>query len=256
MPTQAGGSKDHHMYILECESLTKRFGGLVALDNVSFSTKNGEILGLIGPNGAGKTTLFNVIAGLHRPSSGHVRFKGEVISKYPPHKICKKGIARTFQIPQPFKGLTVVETVTVGTAFGNLGAGRFKESDEVIDLVGLSEQTGTLVENLTIANQKKGELAKALATNPSLLLLDEVAAGLNPAEQDHLSELVMKIHHTLNITIIMVEHIMRTVMGLSHRVVVLDMGRVLKDGNPEFISRDREVIEAYLGEDYVEYAER
>jgi len=242
------------MKILECNKIVKKFGGLIALDDVSFSVQNGEILGLIGPNGAGKTTLFNVIAGLYKPTSGEIKFKGEVISKYPPHKICKKGIARTFQVPQPFRGLTVLENVMVGSFFGKMGGAKENETSKVIDFVGLTPQRSTLVENLTIANQKKVEIAKALATNPDLLLLDEVAAGLNPAEQDELSILIREIGRSMNITVIMVEHIMRTVLGLSDRVVVLDMGKILKEGDPMRISEDRQVIEAYLGEEYVGYA--
>jgi branched-chain amino acid transport system ATP-binding protein len=242
------------MEFLECTNVTKNFGGLTALDDVTFFLQEGEILGLIGPNGAGKTTLFNVVAGLYRPTSGQVLFKGELISRYPPHKICKKGVARTFQIPQPFRGLRVLENILVGSFFGNVGGAEKEKALEVIDFVNLTEKEFLLVENLTIADQKRVEIAKALATGPELLLLDEVAAGLNPAEQDELSHLVRKIRDNRNITIIMVEHIMRTVMGLSDRVIVLDMGRILKEGNPEEISEDKDVIEAYLGEEYFEYA--
>ena len=243
------------MAILKCDKITKKFGGLVALDQASFSVSEGEIIGLIGPNGAGKTTLFNVIAGLYHPTSGRVIFNGEVISNYPPHKICKRRIARTFQIPQPFKGLSVLENVAIGAIFGSASKKGFDGAKQILDLLGLYEYRDSLVENLTIANQKKVEIAKALATEPRLLLLDEVAAGLNPAEQDLLSEIVLKVHEELRITIILVEHIMRTVMELSHRIIVLEMGKVLKQGDPEEIRTDPEVIEAYIGEDYYEYVE-
>lgn len=243
------------MVILECNKITKSFGGLIALDNVSFSVEEGELLGLIGPNGAGKTTLFNVIAGLYRPTSGEIKFKGKTITKAAPHQICKKGIARTFQIPQPFKGLTVLENVMVGSFFGNLKGMKKKKSLKIVDFIGLISQKDTLVENLTIADQKKVEIAKALATNPDLLLLDEVAAGLNPAEQDELANLVKEIQNKLDVTIIMVEHIMKAVMGLSSRVIVLDRGHILKEGDPQSIGKDKQVIEVYLGEEYVEYTQ-
>jgi branched-chain amino acid transport system ATP-binding protein len=238
------------MEILTCTNIAKRFGGLEALNDVSFSVQQGEILGLIGPNGAGKTTLFNIISGLYKPTFGKVKFKTEVISGRPPHKICKKGIARTFQIPQPFKGLTVLENVSVGSHFGKYKSSPAMNVLEVIEFVALERLKDTLVENLTISNQKKVEIARSLATGPEVLLLDEVAAGLNPAEQDGLGNLVQGIRDRLNITVVMVEHIMRTVMGLSNRVLVLDMGKVLTIGDPESVGKDKRVIEAYLGEEY------
>jgi branched-chain amino acid transport system ATP-binding protein len=239
------------MQILSCNHIAKRFGGLQALSDVSFSVEQGEILGFVGPNGAGKTTLFNIISGRYKPSSGQVKFKGEVISGRPPHKICKKGIARTFQIPQPFQGLTVFENVSVGSHFGKYKSTSAMNALEVIEFVELDRLTDTLVENLTISDQKRVEIAKSLATGPEVLLLDEVAAGLNPAEQDDLGTLILQIRDQLNITVIMVEHIMRTVMGLSNRVLVLNMGVVLTIGDPESVGKDERVIEAYLGEEYV-----
>jgi branched-chain amino acid transport system ATP-binding protein len=239
------------MEILTCTNIAKRFGGLEALADVSFSVQQGEILGLIGPNGAGKTTLFNIISGLYKPTFGEVKFKTEVISGRPPHKICKKGIARTFQIPQPFKGLTVFENVSVGSHFGKHKSTPAMKALEVIEFVELEQLKDTLVENLTISDQKRVEIAKSLATGPEVLLLDEVAAGLNPAEQDDLGNLVREIRGRLNITVVMVEHIMKTVMGLSSRVLVLDMGKVLTIGDPESVGKDKRVVEAYLGEEYV-----
>lgn len=238
------------MVILECKEIMKKFGGLVALEGVSLSVEKGEILGLIGPNGAGKTTLFNVIAGLYKPTSGEVWFKGKRITGLPPYRICREGVARTFQQPQPFNGLTVLENVKVGYYFGRSKNTKLNILSQVINFLDLSAKKDTLIENLNIAELRRVEIAKALATNPELLLLDEAAAGLNPAEQDELVEIVKKIRDELKITIIIVEHIMRTVMGISDKIVVLHNGRILKQGDPVAVSKDPQVIKAYLGEEY------
>ena len=238
------------MAVLECNSIVKDFAGLRALDDVTFSVEEREIVGLIGPNGAGKTTLFNVIAGLYRPTTGKVTFKEKEITGFPSHQICKAGIARTFQQPQPFNGLSVLQNVMVGHFFGKPGQAKLTVSD-IIDLIGLTPQKDKLVENLTIVGQKRVEIAKALATNPSLLLLDEVASGLNPGEQDDMSNLIRILHDELSITIIVVEHIMRFVMRVGSRIIVLDSGKILTIGDPKTVSKDERVIKAYLGEEYV-----
>jgi len=241
------------MTILECNNVTKKFGGLTALEELTFSVNEGEIVGLIGPNGAGKTTLFNIIAGLFKPTTGEIRFRNEIISNLPPYKICKKGSALTFQIPQPFNGLSVLENIKIGLFFGNRHKNIKKDPMEILEIAGLIDRKDALVENLTISEQKRVELAKSLSTMPNLLLLDEVAAGLNPAEQDDLANLVKNICEKMRITVIMVEHIMRTVMSLSNRVIVLDRGRLLADDKPQAIGQNRQVIEAYLGEEYVKH---
>jgi len=211
--------------------------------------EKGEIIGLIGPNGAGKTTLFNVIAGFYRPTSGSVIFQGQKISGLSSPKICKRGVARTFQVPQPFYGMTVSQNIAVGHDFGKPGGRRLGVS-AIIDLIGLKAQKEELVDNLTISGQKRVELGKALATNPRLLLLDEVSSGLNPGEQGEMLTLIQTLLSELGITIVMVEHVMQTVMKLAGRIVVLNEGRVLETGPPEFISKSEEVIKAYLGEEY------
>jgi branched-chain amino acid transport system ATP-binding protein len=238
------------MAVIECNHIVKDFAGLRALDDVTFSVEDREIVGLIGPNGAGKTTLFNVIAGLYRPTTGEVRFRDKEITGFPSHQICKAGIARTFQQPQPFNGLSVLQNVMVGHFFGKPGKAKLTVSD-IMDLIGLTPQKDELVENLTIVGQKRVEIAKALATNPSLLLLDEVASGLNPGEQDDMSSLIRRLHDELSITVIVVEHIMRLVMRVGSRIIVLDSGKILTIGDPKTVSKDERVIKAYLGEEYV-----
>jgi len=235
--------------LLECSDICKYFGGLRAVDGVSFSVEKGEIIGLIGPNGAGKTTLFNVIAGFYKPTSGSVIFQGQKISGLSSPKICKRGVARTFQVPQPFYGMTVSQNIAVGHYFGKPGERRLGVP-AIIDLIGLKAQEEELVDNLTISDQKRVELGKALATNPRLLLLDEVSSGLNPGEQGEMLTLIQTLLSELGITIVMVEHVMQTVMKLAGRIVVLNEGRVLATGPPEFISKSEEVIKAYLGEEY------
>lgn len=235
--------------IIECNHVSKAFGGLKAVDDVSFSVEEGEILGLIGPNGAGKTTLFNVMAGFYKPTSGEVKFNNEVISGLASPRICKKGIARTFQQPQPFEGLTVLQNVMVGHFFGR-PRNRNLSIEEIIDFVGLTTQKDRLVDDLPILCQKQLEIAKTLATNPTLLLVDEIASGLTAAEQDEIVSLIQNIHDELNITVLAIEHIMRTIMRVADRIIVLVNGQILKVGEPKSVSKDAEVIKAYLGEEY------
>ena len=238
--------------LFRVESLNKHFGGLAAVKDVSFDIKKGEILGLIGPNGAGKTTIFNLITGFLAPDSGRVEFKGEEISGLrPPHKVCIKYIGRTFQLVKPFSNMTVLENVMVG-AFSRVrsaGAAR-KEATRVLDFIGLLKYRDSLASSLTIADRKRLELGKALATKPELLLLDEVVAGLNPRETEEIIKIIKAVSGQ-GITLFIIEHVMKAIMTLSHRIIVLHHGEKIAEGTPEEISRDRSVIDAYLGEEYL-----
>ena len=236
----------------EVRSLSKRFGGLVAVGNVSFEVPKGKIIGLIGPNGAGKTTIFNLITGFIPPDSGEVLFKGETITALsPPHQVCLKRIGRTFQVVKPFSGMTVLENTMVG-AFAHLHNAQEARNLalEILGFIGLSKHRGLPASSLTIADRKRLELGRALATRPDLLLLDEVVAGLNPKETEEIIGIIKKIS-SQGITILMIAHVMKAVMALSDRVVVLHHGEKIAEGTPLEISRDKRVIEAYLGEEYL-----
>jgi branched-chain amino acid transport system ATP-binding protein len=238
------------MALLEVQELTKRFGGLVANDRINLQVNEAEIVGLIGPNGAGKTTLFNCIAGFYPPSEGTVRFKGEDITGLPANEVCLFGIARTFQLVRIFKDMTVMDNVMVG-AFNrtNLAARAKKKSLEVLDFCGLSPKKSMLAGGLTIADKKRLEFAKALATEPALLMLDEAMAGLNQTETAEAIELVKKVRQS-GITVLLVEHVMEVVMPISNRVVVLDYGKKIAEDAPEKVIHNEEVIKAYLGDKY------
>ena len=241
--------------LIEGQQVTKRFGGLVAVNRVDFAVRRGEIFGLIGPNGAGKTTLFRVIAGVYAPEEGSLLFRGATIRGLQPHQTCHLGICSTHQVVRPFGDLSVLDNVLVGVRFGRGGAIGAREAREkarqMLDFCELSRRADVLAKSLTLAERKRLEVARALATQPELLLLDEVVAGLNPAETLRTMDLVRAIRDS-GVTVLMVEHVMRAVMGLSDRMMVLHHGEKIAEGTPSEISRDRRVIEAYLGERYAE----
>jgi branched-chain amino acid transport system ATP-binding protein len=240
------------MSLIEGSHLSKNFGGLKALHDVSFAVDQGEIVGLIGANGAGKTTLFNVISGFYAPTSGTTRFKGKNITGMKPHQICRKGLARTFQVVRPFPNMTVLRNVSVGKLFGK---DRFRnrheaerESQHILEFVGLSQKAAIPARELTLPDRKRLEIARSLATSPDLLLLDEVLAGLTPAETDEAMALIRDIQQGLGVTVLMVEHVIKAVVGVCSRIFVLHYGQKIAEGKPEEIAENPAVIEAYLGE--------
>ncbi|OQX25788.1 MAG: ABC transporter ATP-binding protein [Desulfobacteraceae bacterium IS3] len=233
--------------ILRIDSVTKAFGGLHAVDDVSFEIYPGEIIGLIGPNGAGKTTMFNIVSGYYAPTHGRIFFKGENISGKPPYKLAERGIGRTFQVVKPFPGLTVLENVVIASFCRYPQRERATEHAwKILEFSGLAERANISASSLTLAGRKRLEIGKALALEPELLLLDEVVAGLNPTEADQTIELILKLRDQ-GITILIVEHIMRVIMSISDRVVVLNFGRKIAAGKPEQVAKDPQVVQAYLG---------
>ncbi len=226
------------------------FGELAALERVDLSVKKGDILGLIGPNGAGKTTFFNCITGFLNATKGDIFFDGQNITRMEPHRICRLGICRTFQIVQSFSEMTVLENVMMGAFCRHAATRRAMElAEEVLEFTGLAEKRQQLAGSLTLADQKRIELARTIATEPELVLLDEVMAGLNPTETEEAIGLIRRIHGK-GVTLIVVEHVMEVIMNISHRIAVFDSGELIVEGAPEDVVRDERVIKAYLGEEY------
>lgn len=248
---------------LEAKGLTRRFGGLIAVNNVSFAVKQGEIFGLIGPNGAGKTTLFNLVTGLIPPSCGQMLYGGADISRLRPHQIATKGIARTFQNIRLFGNLSALENVMIaqhvhnrsGVFTGVLGLPPAPQEEQqirqtamaLLDLVGLSDRADEQAQNFAYGNQRRLEIARALALKPQVLLLDEPAAGMNPNEKHQLSDFIRQIRNQFNLTVLLIEHHVPLVMGLCDRIAVLDFGQLIALGEPAVVKNDPAVIEAYLG---------
>ncbi len=233
--------------LLRVERVSKRFGGLLAVDRASFTAEAGRITALIGPNGAGKTTLFSIISGFLEPSEGRIVYDGADIAREPPHRLARRGIARTFQIVQPFAGLTVRENIAVGAHLSRPGrADALAAAGEVARAVGLAEPIDRPAASLTVAGRKRLELARALAIEPRLLLLDEVLAGLNPSEIRGMVPVIRAVRDR-GVTIVMIEHVMQAVMSLAEHVLVLSEGRIIAEGSPSAIAGDPRVVEAYLG---------
>jgi branched-chain amino acid transport system ATP-binding protein len=240
------------MALLEVHNVTKDFGGLRANSDISFAMARGELLGLIGPNGAGKTTLFNCISGLHPLTSGRIIFDGEDISALKAHEVARRGLARTFQVYAAAGDLSVKENVMVGCFMQTRSRARARtKSDEILSFLKLENLSDYLVSELPVAAQKRVTMATALGTDPKLLLLDEVAAGLNPSEIEEIMASIKHVHYELGVTVMLIEHVMELVMKVSDRVIVLDSGRKIAEGNPEENVGNPEVIKAYLGERYV-----
>jgi branched-chain amino acid transport system ATP-binding protein len=231
--------------VLSVDRVTKRFGGLVAVKDMTFEVQAGEVVGLMGPNGAGKTTLLNLIAGVYRPDSGRVLFQGKDITRCAPHKICHLGIARTFQIPQPFTSLSARQNILVAATYGGKKAAGM-EHDKIFDLVNLSEQKDMLTRDLATVSLKRLELARALASNPTLILLDEIAAGSTDAEIPRILDMTKQVRK-MGKTIIMVEHVMKVMVEAVDRIVVMDKGEKIAEGTPGEVMKDEKVMAAYFG---------
>ena len=238
--------------LLEVQHLSKRFGGLTAVRDVSFTLTAGEITGILGPNGAGKTTLFNLITGFSQPDAGQIRFDGRSVAGLTPHRIVDLGMARTFQLPRPFHGMTVTENVAVACVAargrGHAAGGLKDRAGQILREVGLADQASAPVEILPYGDLRRLEIARALATIPRLVLLDEPFAGLGAGEIQPLAELIRRLHAG-GLTILIIEHKLREMMRLVRRVIALDFGAIIAEGTPEIVARDSRVVEAYLGSD-------
>jgi branched-chain amino acid transport system ATP-binding protein len=234
--------------LLSLQEVSKRFRGLLAVDAVSFDVASGELFAIIGPNGAGKTTLFNMIAGAIAPDTGSIRFAGEPIGGLPPDAICRRGIGRTFQIVRPFPALTAEDNVVVGALLHSADVGKAKENArDLLRRLDLFDQRNRIAATLTLPDRKRLEVARALATQPRLLLLDEVMAGLRPTESDRMVAILRTLNRDGGLTIVLIEHVMRAVMALASNVLVLDHGVAIAQGEPEAIVRDPAVVQSYLG---------
>ena len=236
------------MALLEVTGITKRFGGLCAVNDLNLSLDKGQILGLIGPNGAGKTTAFNMISGFYKPDEGDITFEGKNITGLRPDQICKLGLTRTFQVVKPFPQLSVRDNVMVG-AYNRTNDKKVarQKAEEIIEFLGMQEMEGMTASSLSVAYRKRLEVAKALATDPKIILLDEAMAGLRPIETDHMIDLVRQVSKQ-GIALLLVEHVMRVIMSLAERIVVIHHGEKIAEGKPQEIVHDKEVIDAYLGE--------
>ena len=236
--------------MLAVGNISKSFRGLRAVQNVSFAVPEGEIVGLIGPNGAGKTTIFNMIAGVYAPDAGTIRFSGREIQRLRPDQVCAAGIGRTFQIVKPFAGLSVLDNVLVGAFLREKTSGAARIlSLQILEKLGLAAKRDQLASSLTLPDRKRLEVARALATRPKLLLLDEVMAGLRPTECDQIVAVFRELNRAEGLTILLIEHVMRAVMALAGRIVVLHHGEVIARGTPDEVVRDKAVLECYLGEE-------
>ena len=236
------------MPLLSLDNLGKRYGALVVTDAVSFDVAKGEIVGILGPNGAGKTTLFNLVAGTVPPDSGRVLFKGRDVSKGDTAARCKLGISRSFQVPQPFNGMTVFENILVGAAFGRVGHDPESHALKVLELTGMKAKANHLAGSITLLERKRLELARALATEPELLLLDEIAGGLTERECQSLLAAIREVHAT-GVTIVWVEHVVHALLSVAQRLVVLNFGKLIADGKPDEVMHSKDVKSVYLGED-------
>jgi len=239
------------MSFLKVDGLSKSFGGLKAVHKVDFTVEEGETVGIIGPNGSGKTTTLNLLTGFLKPDAGSILFKGNDIAGFPRNRVCRQGVARTFQLVKPFLAFTALQNVLVGRMYGNDSASDLKtateESKQLLDRVGLLGKVGVLAKDLTLMERKRLELARAMAAKPRLLLLDELMAGLNHAETDDAMQLIRGIKAEANLTIVVVEHIVKAILGLSDRIFVLNMGQKIAEGSPQEVIHNPEVIDVYLG---------